>query len=81
MSSNPPEPSEKGWMFQALGSLCWVVVGAINVALALRPGGGTGHWAMAAIAGVGALSLGGAAWSGRRKARDPGVGERERELC
>ncbi|MFP8885593.1 hypothetical protein [Streptomyces mangrovi] len=54
------EPSEKGWMFQALGSLCWVVVGAINVVPALRPGGGTGHWGMAAIAGVGALSLGGA---------------------
>jgi hypothetical protein len=70
-------------MFQGLGALYWVVVGAINIALALRPGGGTGHWAMAAIAGAGALSLGAAAWSGRRKAkvRDPGAEEREREPC
>ncbi|SEQ25191.1 hypothetical protein [Streptomyces radiopugnans] len=73
--------SEKSWMFQALGSLCWVVVGAINVALALRPGGGTGHWAMAAIACIGALSLGGAAWSGRRRARGSVAEEREKEPC
>ncbi|MFP8960794.1 hypothetical protein ACLIYP_09550 [Streptomyces nanhaiensis] len=73
--------SGKSWMFQALGSLCLVVVGAINVAPALRPGGGTGHWAMAAIACAGALSLGGAAWSGRRRARGSVPEGREREPC